>query len=137
MNQSLKAGAVRILAAAFLAVLLAAGLTGCGEGISSPKSDVKDLERVFELKPGTPPSPEPTAAAGAARAVAAIREQDWPRALSHLNWMRMYGNLTPDQARAVQTAYASAHRRLSELAANGNLNAKTALDRVKQEAERR
>jgi len=73
----------------------------------------------------------------ASRAVAALRAQDWPRAITLLDWMRLYASLTADQAHAVQNAYANAHLRLTEQAAKGNADAKAALDRTKQEADRR
>jgi hypothetical protein len=73
----------------------------------------------------------------ASRAVAALRTQDWPRAMSLLSWIRLNPGLTLDQARAVQNAYANAYLRLTEQAAKGNAEAKAALDRVKQEADRR
>jgi hypothetical protein len=51
--------------------------------------------------------------------------------------MRLYARVTADQARAVQNAYANAHLHLTEQAAKGNAEANAALDRAKQEADRR
>jgi hypothetical protein len=133
----MKTGLKHRVAVSVVACFLAAGLAGCGGGKSSAKSDATELERAFGLKAGDAPSQESTPAGVASRAVAAIRAQDWPRALSLLNWMRMYASLTSDQARAVQSAYVNAHLRLSELAATGNAEAKAALDRAKQQVDRR
>ena len=116
---------------------LTVGLLGCGGKITSTKSDAAGLERAFGLKAGEAPSQEPTPAGVASRAVAALRAQDWPRAMSLLDWLRRHASLTVDQARAVQNAYGNASIRLSELADKGNAEAKAALDRSKREAERR
>ena len=120
-----------------VACLLTAAFAGCGGGKGSAKSDAAALERAFGLNAGAAPSQEPTPAGAASRAVAALRAQDWPRAVSLLNWMRLYASLTVEQARAVQNAYANANVRLVEQAAKGNAEAKAALDRAKQEADRR
>jgi len=95
------------------------------------------LERAFGLKAGGTPSQESTPPAVASRAAAALKAQDLPRALSLLGWMRTHASLTAEQSRAVQTAYATAIARLTEQAAKGNAQAKAALDRAKQEADRR
>ena len=116
---------------------LTIGLLACGGNKTSAGADAKELEQAFGLTAGAAPSQEPTLAGVASRAVAALHAQDWPRAMSCLNWMRQYASLTVDQARTVQTAYANAYLRLTELAAKGNAEAKAALDRAKQEADRR
>ena len=133
----MKAGLMRMVAVSVVACFLAAGLPGCSGGKGSTKSDAAELERAFGLKAGAAPSQESTPAGVASRAVAALRAQDWSRAVSLLNWMRLYANLTADQARTVQNAYANAYLCLTELAAKGNAEAKAALDRAKQEADRR
>ena len=133
----MKAGLMRMVAVSVVACFLAAGLAGCSGGKGSTKSDATELERAFGLKAGAAPSQESTPAGVASRAVAALRAQDWSRAVSLLNWMRLYASLTVDQARAVQNAYADAHLRLTEQAAKGNTEARAALDRAKQEADRR
>ena len=120
-----------------MACWLTVGLLGCGGNRTSAGADAKELEQAFGLKAGAAPSQESTPAGAASRAVAALRAQDWSRAVSLLNWMRLYASLTVDQARAVQNAYADAHLRLTEQAAKGNAEAKAALDRTKQEADRR
>ena len=137
MSQAIKSHLARSGAALVVAFVLAAALAGCGGSKGSARSDAAELERAFGLKAGAAPSQEPTPAGAASRAAAAPRAQDWPRAMSLLNWMRLYASLTADQARAVQNAYGDAHLRLSELAAKGNAEAKAALDRAKQEADRR
>jgi hypothetical protein len=137
MSIAMKPGLIRTMAITVAACFLAAGLAGCGGGKGSARSDAADLERAFDLKPGAAPSQESTPAGVASRAVAALRARDWPRAVSLLNWVRLYASLTVDQARAVQNAYANAHLRLTEQAAKGNAEAKAALDRAKQEADRR
>jgi len=133
----MKTGLMRVAAIKILICFLAAALAGCSGGNGSPKSDAAELERAFALKAGAQPSPESTPAGVASRAVAALRAQDWARAISLLDWLRLYARLTADQARVVQRAYADAHIRLTQQAANGNAEAKAALDRAKQEAERR
>ena len=128
----MKARLTRMVAVSVLACFLATGLAGCGGSKGSARSDVAQLERAFGLKPGAAPSQDSTPAGVASRAAVALRAQDWPGAVSLLNWMRLYASLTADQARAVQNAYANAHLRLKEQAAKGNADAKAALDRAKQ-----
>jgi hypothetical protein len=125
------------VAAVVVACFLGIVWTGCGGGKGSVKSDAAELERAFGLKAGDAPSQESTPPAVASRAVGALKAQDCPRALPLLNWLRLYASLTVDQARAVQNAYASVHLQVGALAANGNPEAKAALDRAKQEADRR
>lgn len=124
-------------AAIVMACFLGVVWTGCGGGKGSVKSDAAELERAFGLKAGDAPSQESTPPAVASRAVAALKAQDWPGALSLLNWLRLYASQTPDQARAVQNAFANVHLQVTELAAKGNPDAKAALERAKQEADRR
>ncbi len=128
---------MRFVVVGFLVLFLASGLYGCGRDKGSAKSDAGELEQAFGLISGAPPSQESTPEAVASRAVEALRAQDWPRALSLLEWMRVYAKLTPDQARVVQKVSGKVYIRISELAANGNAEAKAALDRARKEAERR
>lgn len=137
MKIGMKSGLIRTMAAGFVACVLVAVLAGCGGNKGSAKSDAAQLERAFGLKAGAPPFQESTPAGVASQAVAALRAQDWPRALPLLDWMRRYASLTADQARGVQNAYATTFLRLTEQAAKGNGDAKAALDRAKQEADRR
>lgn len=132
----MKTGLMRV-AVKILICFLAAVLAGCGGDNGSPKSDAAELERAFALKTGEQPSQESTPAGVASRAVAALRAKEWSRALSLLNWIRLYASLTPDQAHAVQKAYADAHHRLTQQAAKGDAKAQAALDRARQEADRR
>ena len=133
----MKANSTCIIIVTALACLLAASLVGCGGKKSSAKADSMELERAFGLKPGAPPSEEPTPAGLASRAVAAIRAQDWPKAVSLLGQLRRARDLTADQMHAVHNAQGNANVRLAELAGKGNAEAKAALDRAKQEADRR
>jgi hypothetical protein len=120
-----------------LVCLMAAGLVGCGGKKSSARTDAMELERAFGLVPGVAPSEEPTPAGLASRAVAAIRAQDWPKAVSVLGQLRKVRDLTSEQMQAVHNAQGNANVRLVELAAKGNAEAKAALDRSKREAESR
>jgi hypothetical protein len=120
-----------------MACWLTVGLLGCGGSRTSAGASAEELKQAFGFKVGDAPSDEPTVKGVASRAIAALRAQDWPKALSLLSWIRLNSGLTLDQARAVQNAYANAHLRLTELAAKGNAEAKAALDRAKQEADRR
>jgi hypothetical protein len=122
---------------AVLIPLLSASLVGCGGKNASPKADAMELEQAFGLKPGAPPSEEPTPAGLASRAVAAIRAQDWPKAVSLLGQLRRARELTADQMHAVHNAQGNANVRLVELAGKGNAEAKAALDRSKREADAR
>ena len=124
-------------AVAVLAGWLAVGLLGCGGNQSSPGVDAKELERAFGLAHGAAPSEGDAPPAVASRAVAFLNAQSWINALSILDWMRKYANLTADQAHAVQNAYANVSVRVTELAAKGNPEARATLDRAKQEADRR
>ena len=119
-----------------LVPILCISLTGCGKKASS-KADAAELERAFALKSGAPPSEEATPAGLASRAVAAIKAQDWPKAVSLLGQLRKVRDLTSDQMQAVHNAQGNANVRLVELAGKGNAEAKAALDRSKREADTR
>lgn len=113
------------------------GWAGCGGKDNSPKADVAELERAFNLTAGAPASGEATPAGQAARAVVAIRAQDWAKAVALLDQLRHVRGLTADQMHAVHNASANAFVRLAELASRGSADAQTLLDRMKKEQERR
>jgi len=113
---------------------LAACLLGCGSK-ASPKADATELERVFGLKAGAPASDEPTAAGLASRAVAALRAQEWPKAVVLLEQIRKGRGLTAEQSRAVHNATANALGRVIEQADKGDADAQRLLEARKKSAK--
>ena len=110
---------------------------GCGQKKASPKADAGELERAFSLQPGAVPGDETTPAGLAAKAVAAIRAQDWVNAVPMLTQLRTTKGLTPQQFEAVHNANGNAYVRLVELANKGNQEAKETLQMLKKAADRR
>jgi len=122
----------------FVAALVAAiALCGCGQHKASPKADASELERAFALKPGAPLGDEQTPAALAAKAVAAIRAQDWTKAVPILTQLRTTKGLTAQQLEAVHNANGNAYVRLVEMDKKGNPDAKATLEMLNKAASAR
>jgi len=120
-----------------LSAVLCVAVGGCGGKKASPKADAAELERAFVLQAGATPADSQTPAGLAAGAVAAIKTQDWVKAVGFLDQLRRIRGLTADQMQAVHNAGANAYVRLVELANQGSTEAKAVLDRSKREADRR
>ncbi len=123
---------VRLSVCLVLAFGLAAGFVGCGGKSPSPKADATELEQAFGLKSGGAPSDETSPAGLAARALDAMRAEDWPTAMAFLERLRRSRPLTPDQSRAVHNASANLYVRLAELAARGDPKAQQTLEALKK-----
>ena len=122
----------------FVTCLIAALVfCGCGQNKASPKVDALELERAFALKPGAIPGDEPSPAALAAKAVTAIRAQDWPKAVPILTQLRKTKGLTAQQLVAVHNANGNAHVRLVEMDKKGNPDAKATLEMLNNAASAR
>lgn len=121
-----------ILASLALACGLAAAASGCGAKASSAKADATELEQAFALKGGQTSSDETSPAGLAARALQAMRAEDWSTAMAFLERLRRTRALTPDQSRAVHNASANLYVRLAELAAGGDIKAQQTLDALKK-----
>lgn len=120
-----------------VALVAAIALCGCGQNKASPKADVSELERAFALKPSATPGDEQTPAALAAKAVAAIRAQDWTKAVPILTQLRTTKGLTAQQLEAVHNANGNASVRLVEMANKGNQDAKATLEMLSKSAASR
>lgn len=127
---------IEILLAA-CSIWLALGWAGCGQKKASPKADRLALEQAFNLPAATPAPNGNSPAAVAAKAVAAIKAEDWVTAVPLLHQLRSMPGLTADQFEAVHNANGNAYVRLVEMADRGSVEAKAVLDRLKQEHDRR
>jgi hypothetical protein len=114
--------------------LIAAILCSCSQNKASPKADASELERAFALTAGAIPTDEPTTAALAVKAVAAIRAQDWPKAVPILTQLRTTRGLTAQQLEAVHNANGNAYVRLVEMAKKGSEDAEATLRMLSKSA---
>ena len=120
-----------------LSLLVATALCGCEQKKASPKADATELERAFNLPASATDGNEKSPAALAAKAVAAIRDQDWVKAVPVLTQLRTTKGLTPQQFEAVHNANGNAYVKLVELADKGDQNAKATLEALSRSASRR
>lgn len=116
-------------------LILACGGCGSGPKLASPRDDAAALEKAFQLSAAANPSSGP--AALAARAVAAIRAEDWVTAVPLLHQLRTTAGLTAEQFEAVHNANGNAYVRLVEMADRGSAEARGVLDRLKKQQDRR
>jgi hypothetical protein len=115
--------------------LVLAGVAGCGGKAGELEKKALELEKVFAAT-----TAQPNASAGqghASAAAAAIKAGDYPKAMLELSALQTQAGLTPEQRMTVNAVAGDVVPVLVKSAANGDAQAKAALERLKQERDRR
>ncbi len=115
--------------------LVLAGVAGCGGKAGELQKRALELEKVFAAT-----SAQPNAGRGqshASAAAAAMKAGDYPNAMLELSALQTQAGLTPEQRMTVNAVAGDVMQVLVKSAANGDAQAKAALERLKQERDRR
>ena len=120
-------------------LIAAAGLVaaaGCGgDGGASPSA--ADLDKAFAANSKTGAVAGAAMQPHAAAAVLALKAKDYPKAMAELEALRTQSGLTPDQYMTLNKVSGDVVQKLATLADKGDAQAKAALERLKQERDRR
>jgi hypothetical protein len=121
----------------FLAIAGLMAITGCGgSGSGSPSAAELDKAFATAAKATTDSGPASNQKRAAA-AAAAIRARDYPKAMEELETLRVQKGLTPDQYMILNKVSGELMQKLVAQADKGNVQAKAALDRLKQQRDQR
>jgi hypothetical protein len=117
-------------------ISLLATLAGCGS--KGATSSAAELEKAFPAAPtagiATPSGPIQTHVTAAATA---IKDKHYEAAITELDSLRAQRGLTPDQYLTLNKISGEVMQKLVALAEKGDAQAKAALDRLKQERDKR